>query len=138
MKAAILPFACFALMGCTTAPPPGPPAMLSLPQPQSSATVTVPLGGKAMLNGMTLVPQRIVEDSRCPVDVQCVWAGRLVVETVILLRGGSEELRLNLETGKAFAVAGGQLTLLDAQPAKLAGEPVPPSAYRFTLRFERG
>ena len=81
---------------------------------------------------MLLRPVAIVQDSRCPANVNCVWAGQLIVEFATAGRN-----RLRLEMGKPLAIAGGRLTLLDASPQPIAGKPIPPRHYRFQLRFER-
>jgi hypothetical protein len=98
----------------------------------SSVTMTVAMGKAAQINGMWLRPIAVVEDSRCPSMVACVWRGRLVIQVE---RGRLPPL--NLEDGKPISVSGGRLTLVDAGPRSKHGEKVPPSNYRFILRFER-
>lgn len=102
-----------------------------------SASVTVAIGRSAVINGLRITPLAVVEDSRCPADVQCVWAGRLVVLTRIEAPGGGEELQLKVEAGKPVSLYGGRLTLADARPAKSAGQVIRASDYRFTYRFEK-
>ena len=67
-------------------------------------------------------------------DVHCVWAGRLVVETEIGGRAPIQLRRMELGKPEAVAVAGGTLTLVAAEPAKSAGLEIPSGAYRFTFR----
>ncbi len=116
----LLPFPCLLLAACVTVPP--------------AAGPTAGLGQYAVVDGLRIRPIRVIEDSRCPVNVQCVWAGRLVVETEI---GGGAALQiLELELGKpeGVAVAGGTVTLVAAEPAKSAGTEIPSGAYRVTFR----
>ena len=80
-------------------------------------------------------PLAVVEDSRCPAEVTCVWAGRLVVRAEIL---GGARRTVELELGKPVPVADGALTLVDVMPAKRAGSAVRPGDYRFTFKFEGG
>ena len=101
------------------------------PHSRSSVTVTAAFGQPVRINQMILRPVAIVQDSRCPANVNCVWAGQLIVE---FATGGD---RLRLEMGKPLAIAGGRLTLLGASPDPIAGKPIPPQSYRFQLRFER-
>ena len=123
MKAAIMLFAVL-LSGCTTMQPveDGPSAGL---------------GQVAVTNGLSVRPTSIVEDSRCPANVQCVWAGRLIVRTQIKVGGSWKETR-DLELGKAQQVADGGLTLIAAEPPKQAGAEIDPRAYRFTFDFQGG
>ncbi|MEQ7872539.1 hypothetical protein ABDK56_00835 [Sphingomonas sp. ASV193] len=91
-------------------------------QASSSATVQLPLGGTAEVNGMTIQPIRIVEDSRCRPTVQCVWAGRLVV--LVALDGQQR----SFELGKAQQTRVGWMTLTGGPPLTPGGvlPPVPP------------
>ena len=102
------------------------------PHSRSSITVTAAFGQPVRINQMVLRPVAIVQDSRCPANVNCVWAGQLIVEFATAGRD-----RLRLEMGKPLAIAGGRLMLLGASPHPVAGKPIPPQAYRFQLRFER-
>jgi hypothetical protein len=119
----LLPLVALLLAACLTVPPP-------------VAGPTAGLGQYALVDGLRIRPIRVVEDSRCPVNVQCVWAGRLVVETEIGGRAPYQLRRLELGKPEAVAVAGGTLTLVAAEPARLAGAEIPREAYRFT--FQRG
>lgn len=74
-----------------------------------------------MLNGISIRPVAVVEDSRCPINARCVWAGRLIL-TVEIGRPGGAPQRVNLTLGQPQAVAGATLTLVASEPAKLAGE----------------
>ena len=71
MKRMLSLIAPLALAACATAPapmmPPPPPVM------SSSAAATVGFGAQAMLNGLSITPLELVEDSRCPINARCVW-----------------------------------------------------------------
>ena len=51
---------------------------------QPDVTVTVAVGGRVVVagTGWTIRFVEVVEDSRCPIDVQCIWAGQVVVRLV--------------------------------------------------------
>ena len=66
------------LAGCVgAAPSPQPPAGEDSPMhDHAPQTVTLGVGERAILmDGSQLTYLRLVNDSRCPPDVQCVWAG---------------------------------------------------------------
>ncbi len=65
----------------------------------------------AVYNGVSITPLKIVEDSRCPQNVQCVWAGRLVVLTKLSYSGTVKEV--NLENGKIYKFVNKNVTLTD-------------------------
>jgi len=88
----------------------------------------VALGQKANVGPLIVTPLAIVEDSRCPTDTQCVWAGRVRIDAAI------NDERHELTLGQTAAVAGGTLVLAEVRPAKVADIVVGPTDYRF--RFE--
>ena len=102
----------------------------------TSGTPTAALNETATIGFWTIKPIAVIEDSRCPKNVQCVWAGRLVLRTLTNAGAGADILDLTLgEPRKMDNV--GYLTLVDAQPAKLAPGPVAPRQYRFTFAVTR-
>ena len=119
----LLPLTFLALASCATTPP-------------VQAEGPVGLGEVAYTNGLRVRPIAIVEDSRCPANVMCVWAGRLVVRSEVI--GGSWRETRNLELGQPQQIADGSLTLVSAEPEKVAGAAIDPRAYRFTFRFDGG
>ena len=54
-----------------------PSDITPLPPVYGPQTVTLGLNQTATLfgNAFSITPLEIVEDSRCPVDAQCIWAG---------------------------------------------------------------
>jgi hypothetical protein len=119
----LLLLAPIALAACATVPP-------------ASAGPTAGLGQVARVDGLSVRPLQIVEDSRCPINAICVWAGRLVVRTEI--RGGNWRDTRDLELRKPQPIADGQITLIEAAPSKMADQPIEPADYRFTFAFEGG
>ena len=94
--------AALALAGCAAGP-----------QIAGPGAVEARLGATARLGDVAVRPIAVVEDSRCPRDVQCVWAGRLRLRAAISGVAGEAELTL----GEPFALpAGGTITLAAAAP----------------------
>lgn len=83
-----------------------------------------------------MTPLAVLEDSRCPKGVQCVWAGRLRLKVRVHL-GARDELH-ELTLSKPMHVADGSLELVEALPEKIAGKPIKPASYRFGFRFMGG
>jgi hypothetical protein len=120
MKQIILP-ALLALAACATAP-----------DPNIANGPTAPLGEVANLEGITVRPLEIIEDSRCPASVRCVWAGRVRIRAEVS-GSGSRDLTL----GEPAAVSGGTLTLVDVRPGKREPGTIAPRDYQFTFTFQR-
>ncbi|SMD02790.1 MULTISPECIES: hypothetical protein [Sphingomonadaceae] len=94
----------------------------------------VRLGQIAFVGGPKVRPEMVIEDSRCPTDGRCVWAGRLIVRVTVL--GGGWSRQLDLTRGIPVNVADGTITLVAATPPRRPSRlPLP---YRFTFSFQGG
>lgn len=81
----------------------------------AGGTATAKLGQTARLGDVTVRPIAVIEDSRCPRDVECVWAGRLRLQAAVSGVRGETELTLR----QPFALpSGGTLTLVAAMPER--------------------
>lgn len=109
---------------------------VSLPQVNEDGATEVRLGQRADLGGPRVTPLRVLEDSRCPMEARCVWAGRVRLEVRIEL--GSGTTVRELATDRPLAVADGQLELLGVMPPTSTQRPIAPQDYRFALKFSGG
>jgi hypothetical protein len=79
---------------------------------------------------------RVTEDSRCPVGVQCVWEGDAVVQLTLERPPAAAEARV-LHTSQRFdretEYAGLIVRLVDLQPEPRKGETIAPEDYRVKL-----
>jgi hypothetical protein len=76
---------------------------------------------------------RVVEDSRCPTDVTCVWAGEVKVQ-LATRSGGAEAVQHELTAGKPAAVGGLQLDVVQVQPERISTREIAAQEYRVTLQ----
>lgn len=91
----------------------------------------VALGQPVRVGSLLVTPQKVTEDSRCAVGVQCVWAGRVVLSARI--DGGAWHETTPLILGTARATHGTAVTLVSVTPPKRAGSKIPERDYRFTF-----
>lgn len=91
------------------------------------------IGQTVRVGGPTVRPLAVVEDSRCPVDVVCVWAGRVIVRVEV--GTGQGKRVMEIESGQSVHVADGMLTLREVTPGHRHDQPVKPGDYRFTFEF---
>lgn len=63
-------------------------------------------------DGVSITVREIIEDSRCPVNVQCVWAGIIIIRVDINVEGVKKEAIL--EFGKPYYFNGKTITLIEA------------------------
>ena len=112
----------FTLSACVTvrAPQPGP--------------AWVALNETAHEGRISLTPLEVVENSRCPVDAECVWEGRFVLLTRLSADGRQAERGLTLGEPELFE--GVEVTLVDFRPAPQTETSTEPADYRFLFSVE--
>ena len=111
--------------GCATAS-----ARSGAPHPQVAA-----LGSTIVVGAMRITPIAVIEDSRCPAGVQCIWAGRVVVRVTI--SSLAAKLTREMTMGEPVPVGGKDVVLVAVTPAKTATAPKP-VAYRFKFAVQPG
>lgn len=90
------------------------------------------IGGTARVGGVAITPLAVIEDSRCPSDVTCVWAGRVLIRARIEARGSASEA--DMELGKPIAAsAAGRIVLAAVSPDKTSSAAIEADDYRFTF-----
>lgn len=97
----------------------------------------VALNQTAYVDGPRIRPIAVLEDSRCPINARCVWAGRVRVKVLWMRTNGTQELELTM--GEAKTMADGAITLTSVTPGRVAGgSPILPKDYRFSFTFAGG
>ena len=127
----LTPLALLAALGaCTVIPAGGSIESFSLPQGSAAA-----LGQRVAVGALVVTPQSVVEDSRCPINARCIWAGRLVVKTRIDGQGWRETADLTL--GEPYETHGTALALTSGEPGREAGagKEIKPADYRFAFEL---
>jgi hypothetical protein len=130
-----LPIALFALAACETLPD-----VSLLVTPDQPATVILFRGQHALIGSepLEIVFRDVVEDSRCPTDVTCVWAGNGKVRLRLTLGTGSESTA-DLNTGllpSRTEVGPYRITLVELSPDPVSTASIPPERYRINLLVE--
>lgn len=97
----------------------------------------VALGQRAYVDGPIVQPVAILEDSRCPMNARCVWAGRLRVK-MIWWRGNGEKQPFEVTLGESTPLADGAIRIEAVRPDKMTNVTLKPEDYRFSLRFDGG
>jgi hypothetical protein len=113
----------------STIQPFGEPFTLPIDQ-----TINLEDGGSITFDGVS-------EDSRCPSDVQCVWAGQVIADlTVTGPQGQSGQVSLTLMGGQSDPVITGDytITLLAVDPYPESSGPFDASSYVATLQVTLG
>lgn len=87
------------------------------------------LGEPTRVGMLVATPQVLVEDSRCPMNARCVWAGRVVLTTRIDGPGWRETANLTL--GQPYPTHGTSITLTSVRPDRMTGAEPAPGDYLF-------
>ncbi|MES1262803.1 MAG: hypothetical protein ABUL69_00500 [Peristeroidobacter soli] len=119
-------FTCIALAGCASPLPPDAKTV------DANGEVTLAPGERVFLD--KTVPVRflsVVEDSRCPQDATCIWAGQVT----ILIDGVEGHMRpTDLREGSSISVDQYQVTLVRVEPQPVSTAKIARENYRATLR----
>ena len=102
-------------------------SIVTLPGTSMRSDGLAAMGQPTRVGRLVVTPQSLVEDSRCPINARCIWAGRLVLKTRIDGAGWRETVDLTL--GQPHSTHGTGLALVSAEPGKTAGAtPSPPAS----------
>jgi hypothetical protein len=118
IRALLLAATCMATAGCASVEPPAP--LVNIP-------VTLAVGASATLRPGLSVSFDSAKDSRCPQNVQCIWAGQLLY--LLTLHGRTQEAFTLSDKAPSFTSASGISVALNTDkppPRPVAGQPAPP------------
>ncbi len=85
--------------------------------------------------GVKVTPTEILEDSRCPRDVQCIQAGTVRVKVTLESGLGTANEIFTLD--KAITTEAEQITLIAVAPDPIASVARKPSDYVLTFKVEK-
>lgn len=84
--------------------------------------------------GLKLTVTDVKADSRCPMDVMCVWAGDATVAVALSRGSGAAERELHLQqSGSETTYLGYSIKLIALSPYPRYQQPIPAGDYRATL-----
>ena len=109
-----------------------PPVVSDTPK---TANVSVGIGEEARALGIRIKPISLIEDSRCPQEVQCFWAGTVKIKA--LLVGGLGTSTQVFELGKTVTVEDKTITLSAVLPVKNSTTTIQTGNYRFTFHIAK-
>ena len=121
---AALCFAMLATSACTVIP--DAPIVIGTPLPEGTI---VALDQPVAVGDIVVTPKEVIEDSRCPINARCVWAGRLIVRTRIDGAGWRDTADITL--GETYGTHGRVIALVSGEPGKTTQAEIDPADYRF-------
>lgn len=96
---------------------------------------TIVVGEAKRINGIQLTLNKIVNDSRCPIGVQCIQAGWVTAN--VTLKNGSVQETVDVRSGAAPKIFNSfSVSLLKVAPEKSSTQEIKLSEYRLTFRAD--
>ncbi len=99
-----------------------------LPKPSA---ITARIGQEVSALGVRITPLKVLEDSRCPIDVQCIQAGTVRLQANLVSGLGTAQQEFKL--GQMVTTETEEVRLADVQPAPKAGVKIASADYVFTF-----
>lgn len=122
------------LLGCNIASSQGP----SIDLGDLPATITLGVGESRQIGTTVVTFQAVPNDSRCPGDVTCVWAGNAELEFAVgPADGKGPSFQVKLNTGlepRTGSARGLKLTAVGLTPTPVSTKPT--RGYRVELRID--
>lgn len=97
--------------------------------------LNIKIGQSADALGLGVKPIRVIEDSRCPIDVTCIQAGKVRLEVEL-----TSELGVNkntFEVGKNVTTEAEIVTLVQVLPEANSKLQIKPDNYQFTFEVSK-
>lgn len=121
IRTALACAAAFTTAACATA---------NVPPRDCEGIECVALDEEFVAGAVSVTPIEVLEDSRCPINARCVWAGQVRIRAQVEREG--QETVVELTSGESLPVFSGNLTLSQVWPAVTTQEPISgPENYRF-------
>ncbi|MEM2149593.1 MAG: hypothetical protein QXR78_06680 [Nitrososphaerota archaeon] len=100
------------------------------------------VGEKALVRGveLVLVINKVIEDSRCPINVYCFWSGKVTVEISVAKRGRYvETVNLTMPGAEKRELDCYTIILTDVKPQREYPDrlEIPQSSYEITLKISQ-
>jgi len=92
------------------------------------------IGQTIIIDGVSITPTKIVEDSRCPTDVQCIQAGTVRVEVILEKESDKKVATIGLSSPVTFL--GKKVELISVTPDKNSKVTVKPEEYKFEFSIK--
>lgn len=81
-----------------------------------------------------VTPLEVLEDSRCPIEADCIWEGQVRLRAQLDL--GHESIEAELNSSKPMRINGGFLSVAEVAPeASVQWSPIEANDYRFGFSF---
>ncbi|HRH25552.1 MAG TPA: hypothetical protein PLD99_01185 [Parcubacteria group bacterium] len=96
--------------------------------------ITLKIGESGVFRNISIKPTEVVQDSRCPVNVNCIWAGTLKVKVEVYSGLGASTP--TIELGGSITTEAEEIKLVSVSPEKMQGETLA-NDYKFVFEVTK-
>jgi hypothetical protein len=86
-------------------------------------------------HGLIVEFVKVLEDSRCPTDVTCVWAGEVKLQLATRIRAAAP-VQHEITAGQDATIGEFRLAVVRVEPERLSTREISPEQYRVMLRVD--
>ena len=98
--------------------------------------ITLGVGEKVQTEGLSITLNSLVQDSRCPIDVQCIQAG--AVNTNVTLTDSTHTVTKNFPSDGVPETFGDyKISIINIAPPRMSGREVAQNEYKITFHIEK-
>jgi len=111
--------------------PTSPPVTATIP-----ADMTLGVGQTGVAGTLSVTFNKFVQDSRCPIDVQCIQAGAVNINVTFV--SGTATVTKNMPSDEVPQEFGGyKISIVDIMPPRKSGAEIDPRDYKITFHVGR-
>lgn len=104
-------------------------------EPKVFGEITLKAGEEGEIAGLSIKMIQIKDDSRCPINARCVWAGKVSAD--VELKSGDITGAATLDVGNSpYIFENYLIKLVDVKPEKIAGQEINQAEYSATFSID--
>lgn len=98
--------------------------------------ITLSVGEKVSISDFSITFNKFIQDSRCPIDVQCIQAGAVNVN--VTMQVGANSVTKNFPSDEVpQEFEGYKISIVDVLPKRMSKKEINPNDYKITFQIEQ-
>ncbi|KND48675.1 MAG: hypothetical protein AB200_03045 [Parcubacteria bacterium C7867-005] len=97
--------------------------------------IALRIGEVGVFRNLSITPKVVVEDSRCPMDAQCIWSGRFRVAVEVVSAMGTSTQ--TMEVGDSMTTEAEEIKFVNVIPGNKSASGISLGEYRMTFEVSK-
>ncbi len=98
--------------------------------------ITLSVGEEGSVGNFSIMFNKFIQDSRCPIDVQCIQAGAVNVN--VTMKVGAKKVTKNFPSDEVpQQFEGYKISIVDVLPKRMSKKEINPNDYKITFLIEK-